>query len=254
MSFSSFLPQLLIPQNLGMALGVLGVALFLLRCRKSAGAAWLLAVAWPLAWSLPATSLWAGGWLEHRYPYRAPDALPQAQAIIVLGGNTANGRANWFEPYDSATARTRVDSAALLYHAGRAPRVIVSGAALEGNVSEARIMAAGLRQHNIPEQAIILEDQSDTTRENGFFTAKLLRSMQAQDVLLVTSALHMPRAMAVFSHLGVQAIPAPSPPQIIAPRRPGFSRWLPDARTLDGSRSILKEYVGLFVYWLRDWV
>ncbi len=37
------------------------------------------------------------------------------------------------------------------------------------------MMAAGLRRHGVPEQAIILENQSDTTRENAVFTARLLR-------------------------------------------------------------------------------
>ncbi|MFQ6686986.1 YdcF family protein, partial [Bordetella pertussis] len=33
-----------------------------------------------------------------------------------------------------------------------------------------------------------------------------------------------------------------------------LSPWLPDQRSFDASRSIIKEYAGLFVYWLRGWV
>ena len=75
-----------------------------------------------LAWSLPATSLWLGGALESRYPHLPPADSPTADAIVVLGGNTANGRANWFLPYDKETAVVRVDTAAQLYLAGRAPK------------------------------------------------------------------------------------------------------------------------------------
>src|SRR5690606_26825768 len=173
--------------------------------RKTALTTAILGVAWSVLWSIPATSLLIGGSLEQRYPYHPPEQLPPAQAIVVLGGNTANNRDNWFEPYDSLTARSRVDAAAALYHADKAPVVIVSGAALEGNVSEARIMSSALRQHQVPEQAILLEDSSDTTRENGFYTVQLLREHELSHVLLVTSALHMPRAMAVFRRLGVNA-------------------------------------------------
>ncbi len=140
MTFSGFLPQLADPpEPVGQALGVLGVALFMLRWRKSAGRPGCCAVAWALVWCLPASSLWAGGLLEHRYPYYAPAALlPTGPGHYGPGGQYRQRPANWFEPYDRTTALPRTDSAALLYAAGRAPRVIVSGAALEGNVRAKR--------------------------------------------------------------------------------------------------------------------
>src|SRR3546814_13778776 len=52
----------------------------------------------------------------------------------------------------------------------------------------------------------------------------------SSDLLLVTSALHMPRALAVFKKQGIITIPAPSAPQIYVPDKPGFSFWLPAAR------------------------
>ena len=49
------------------------------------------------------------------------------------------------------------------------------------------------------------------------------------------------------------AIAAPAPPQIVPPTDGSLSLWVPDQRTFDASRSIIKEYAGLFVYWLRGW-
>ena len=63
----------------------------------------------------------------------------------------------------------------------------------------------------------------------------------------------MPRAMAAFAKQGVVAIAAPAPPQIVPPTDGSLSLWVPDQRTFDASRSIIKEYAGLFVYWLRGW-
>ncbi|HUG57393.1 MAG TPA: YdcF family protein, partial [Candidimonas sp.] len=34
----------------------------------------------------------------------------------------------------------------------------------------------------------------------------------------------------------------------------GFSFWQPNMRALEASRSIIKEYVGLLMYWVRGWV
>src|SRR5690606_34286556 len=102
---------------------------------------------------------------------------------------------NWFEPYDPASAVSRTDTALKLYEAGRAPLIIVSGAALDGGQSEAHMMAMALRNRGVPSHAIIQEGRSFTTRENAVYTVEVLRRLGIDQFLLVTSALHMPRAM-----------------------------------------------------------
>src|SRR3546814_3586527 len=104
MTISSFLTNLVIPLNLCITLLLIAAVLFMLRWRKTAFFIAASGLGWALFWSLPASSLWAGGRLEQLYPHRPVMALPTAQAIVVLGGSTANGRQNWFEPYDSTTA------------------------------------------------------------------------------------------------------------------------------------------------------
>jgi len=254
MTVTSYLANLIIPLNLCLTLVALGLVLGLFRLRRTGAALAAAGVLWAAAWSLPITSLWLGGALEQRYPYRPAEQLPTADAIVVLGGNTANGRANWFEPYNRETAVLRVDAATELYRAGRAPKVVLSGGALEGDVSEARGMAHQMRQNGVPETALILENASRTTYENAALTEDTLRSHAIQSVLLVTSALHMPRAMAAFSKQGVQATAAPAPPQIVVPHDGSVQLWIPNRRAFDASRSIIKEYAGLLVYWVRGWV
>jgi len=251
----ALLASLIHPLHLSLALLAVACLLGLLQRRRIT--LWLvaLATAWTLIWSLPATSLYLGSLLEQRYPYFVAANGPKAEAIIVLGGHTANNRANWFLPFDAATARSRVARAAELYLAGRAPRVIVSGGALEGKVSEARNMARLLRQRGVPDAALLLENQSRTTRENAVQTQRMLREHGISSVLLVTSALHMPRSMATFAkQTETTVIAAPVAPQIYTPDNGSLNIWLPDLRTLDASRSIIKEYAGLLVYWLRGWV
>ncbi|MGE4369777.1 MAG: YdcF family protein [Burkholderiaceae bacterium] len=253
MTLSSLLTSLVIPLNLSVALLILAVILFVLRLRRSAAAVTLAAIVWVVFWSLPASTLWAGGGLEQRYPHQPAEQVNAAQAIVVLGGITAGGKHNWFEPHDADLAVQRVDTAAELFKAGRAPYIVVSGAALEGNVSEAQIMANALRQQGVPNEAIIMENQSLTTHENALYTARLLEKLGFRNIILVTSSLHMPRAMAVFMKQGIQPQAAPSPPQIVVPSDPRFSFWQPNLQVLDASRSIIKEYVGMLVYWLRGW-
>lgn len=254
MTLSSFLTNLVIPLNLCVVLVLIGAIVFIARRRKTGIALAVIGVSWALFWSLPASTLWAGGRLEQLYPHTLPMKLPTTQAIVVLGGSTANSRLNWFEPYDSQLTASRVNTAGILYRAGRAPLIVLSGAALDGSISEARMMANTLEQQGVPKSALVLETRSYTTYENGLYTSELLRDRNISRVLLVTSALHMPRAMAVFRKQGVDVIAAPSPAQIVVPGDPGFSFWQPSLRVLGASRSIVKEYVALLVYWVRGWI
>jgi uncharacterized SAM-binding protein YcdF (DUF218 family) len=250
---SSFLTNLVVPLNLSITMLLVAVLLFIVRQRKTAFALTAAALCWSLFWSLPATSLWAGGRLEQLYPRLPLSAVPTAPAIVVLGGQTANGRPNWFEPYNSTTATERIDTAAQLYAAHRAPLIIVSGAAYEGKTSEAQVMAQTLRQRGVPDSALILESAAANTYENGVYSAAILKRLKVDRALIVTSALHMPRSIAVFKKQGITAIAAPAPPQIVVPNDPQFSFWLPNTRTFFASRSIIKEYVGLLMYWVRGW-
>jgi uncharacterized SAM-binding protein YcdF (DUF218 family) len=226
----------------------------MLKLRVTALALAILGLGWVLVWSFPATSLYFGGLLESQHPHRAAKDLPRADVIVVFGGNTQSNRANWFEPYNRATAVDRIDRAEALYRAGRAPRILLSGSALEGKVSEAQIVARLLRQRGIPDSAIILENESRNTNENARYTDIAMRAQKLKSALLVTSALHMPRALASLEKRGIQVTAAGGPPQIILPKNNAPELWWPNMRSLEASRTIIKEYLGLFGYWLRGWL
>ena len=254
MSLAQYLAQLIIPINLMAALLLFATLLLFIKRRKLALTIALVAFSWALFWSLPIASMWLGGHLENQYDYRQAEHMPSADAIVVLGGHTANNRANWFESLDGAPTRTRIQRGLELYEAQRAPLIVVSGAALDRGTSEAQLMARYLRQHDVPEEAIMLEQNSFTTKENALFSAELLQSKNIERILLVTSALHMPRSMAAFEKEGLELIAAPVAPQITPLDSSWRSLWQPNMRAMNASRSIIKEYAGLFVYWVRRWI
>ncbi len=254
MNMSAVLTQLVIPLNLCAALLLLALILFVLRLRKTALATACAGLLWVGVWATPAFNIWAGSHLEQRYPYTEPAALPLADAIVVLGGHTAQNRENWFIPESAQRQSSRVRMAASIYHAGKAPVIVLSGAALDGGKSEARMMTDTLASFNVPESATLQEENSLNTEENGHYSAHLLSERNLNKVLLVTSALHMPRAMAVFKKQGVDVYPAAAPAQIRIPQNVPFSLWRPNLHTLQSSRSILKEYVGILMYWARGWI
>ena len=254
MSLTPYLTQLLIPLNFLVAALLAATVFFVLRWRRLALASALCGLLWAGFWSIPITTIWVGGHLENQYTYKKASDTPTADAIVVLGGHTANNRHNWFEPLDQAQTTSRIQWGAELYQAKRAPIIMVSGAALDGGTSEAQVMARYLRQHQIADAHILIEEQSFTTKENALYSAQQLRSHQLHTVLLVTSALHMPRSMAAFRKEGLNVIPAPVAPQISLPQDSWTSLWRPNLEVMYASRSIIKEYAGLFVYWLRRWI
>jgi uncharacterized SAM-binding protein YcdF (DUF218 family) len=241
---------LLFPPNLSLAIGSIGVCLLLMRYFKLASLTMVLAVCWTLAWSMPITSLYAGGWLEKRYSAQAPEKYPVVDAIVVLGGHIQGNRSNWFEPYDKQAVVSRESIAATLYLAGKAPIILLSGGALDGTVSDTASMARNLRQLGIPGEAILQETQSQSTRENAELTDITLQDLEKKQILLVTSALHMPRAMAAFENTSTLAKPAPLPRQIQWRATQENVIFWPHLQTLLASRSIIKEYAGLIMHWL----
>ncbi|MBV5273815.1 MAG: YdcF family protein, partial [Lamprocystis purpurea] len=60
----------------------------------------------------------------------------------------------------------------------------------------------------VPERAMVLEEQSRNTRENARFSVALLRERGIGSMVLVTSALHMRRALGLFAAEGMQVFPA----------------------------------------------
>ena len=234
---------------LGAALCLAGLALLLAwRNRlRSAMAVAVLAFGWLWAWSTPVLSLWLRGTVEDQFAALPVAAVQRAQAIVVLGGGVAPPAGKSAE-INLLSASDRVWYAARLFHAGKAPLLLLSGGSVPGRdaFSEARAMAIFLQDLGVPPHALVLEEASRNTRDNAAFSAALLKARGIDHILLVTSALHMARALALFRAQGLHADPAPTDFEShLVP--PGLMRWLPDAMALDGSGRAMKELVGKWV-------
>jgi uncharacterized SAM-binding protein YcdF (DUF218 family) len=240
--------------NLSLGLCLLALLLLALGRRRWGAGLMLAAVGWLTLWSLPAVSDALRLSLERQFPNQPVAELPAADAVVVLGGGIHPGPPGWPYP-DLDAAADRVWQAARLYHAGKAPRVIVSGGALPWlgeRRPEAEAMRRLLVDLGVPGDALLFDGRSRNTRENALYSAGLLDAAGLERVLLVTSALHMPRALASFRAVGVDAIPAPADFEVMPePAHP--LRWLPDAKALYHSTRALKEYLGLWVYRWRGW-
>src|SRR5690606_38650889 len=121
--------------------------------------------------------------------------MPIADAIVVLGGMTREQA--YPRPTHEVTEQAdRLIYAARLWQDGVAPVIVVSGGVVgiqgPAGVSEAVMMADLLGVLGVPDDAILLEEESHNTYENALNTRALLDAEGIDHVLLVTSAFHMP--------------------------------------------------------------
>lgn len=122
-----------------------------------------------------------------RETVRAP-----ADAIVVLGAQVhRNGR-------PSAALRGRVHRAVALYHAGRAPRLIVTGGVGEAGIAEASVMQALAVAGGVPERAIVIEPRATRTLESARAIGMIGRQTQWRSVIIVSDPFHLRRAALMF--------------------------------------------------------
>ncbi len=260
---SKLLPLFVYPIGLSSLLMAVGL-LWLWRYPRRATVAIALALSILFITSNPLVSNWLVSTLEGRY--LPPNPMPTADAIVVLGGATEPALAPrpWVEVREQGD---RILYAAHLYSQKRAPKLILSGGRISwrggsSDPSEADDMKEFATAMAVPDSAIILEGESLNTRQNAVNIQKILTAQSLQSVLLVTSAIHMPRAVAIFNKIGIQVIPAPT--DYLVPSELNQSlkaTWqgqlltlLPEAESVSRFTQAMKEYVGFAIYRLRGWV
>ncbi|MCB2264178.1 MAG: YdcF family protein [Candidatus Thiosymbion ectosymbiont of Robbea hypermnestra] len=249
------LTQLAMPLGAGGMLILIGIAVATSWHRRLGAGLSLCGLLWIWGWAMPLVSDRVRLSLEAEYQPVAIDALPDADAILVLGGGIEGVAAQRLFP-DLTTAADRVWHAARLFHRGKAPIVVVAGGRLPWRANqgpEADAMLRFLRDLGVPEERVLLEGSSRNTFENARETGRLLADRGMDRVLLVTSAYHMRRARATFGAAGVRTIPAPTDYEVPAERTLTLLDFLPDAGALMRSSIALKEYLGILFYRWRGW-
>lgn len=247
---SKIAATLVLPLNLSILLGL--VALVMARRRRGGLAATFgfLALAILVTASLPVVSDALVYSLEREYPPADPAAAPTAGAIVVLGGALAPGASPRLGP-ELVDSSDRILHAARLFRAGKAPLVIPSGGRLPWSVSarsEASEIADLLVEWGVPRTAIVEEGNARTTSENAVELVRLLRARGVRRVLLVTSSLHMRRALASFRAEGLEAIPSPCDALVAAPKPREALDWVPRPGALEQTHVALWELLGLAYY------
>jgi len=196
---------------------------------------------------------WLTGMLEDRFPARP--ALPEhVDGIIILGGmlrpNISKARGM---PSLNDAAERLIEGARLALEHPEAKVLFTGGSADPWNPEsrESTFAGAALERMGISADRILLEDLSRNTHENAVLSADLPGVDRKAAWVLVTSAMHMPRAVAVFRQEGWNFVPWPT--NYVTG---GDVEWtnedVPIVRLYNLSHT-LHEWVGLAYYRLRGW-
>ena len=177
------------------------------------------------------------------------EATP-AQAILVLGGGRYENAPEFGGDTASPRLLARLRYAVWLQRRTGLP-IIVSGGTLGTDGPPEARLARRVLEDELSARVSMVEDQSLTTWENARLTQPLLERQGIDQVLLVTHAWHLPRAVYAFQRAGVRVIPAPT--HFVHSRigNNGAGKWLPSALALQNSYYALHERLGLLWYRLR---
>lgn len=191
--------------------------------------------------------------LEQRF--QRPAVMPErVDGIIALGGALSVYR-SWLEQYPEMNeSGDRI--AALMSLAQRYPeaKVVFSGGSPFPGFPEAResLYAKKLMEDmGMPPGRVIPETQSRNTYENALFSKELVQPQPDETWILITSGIHMPRAVGVFRAVGWQVIPYPV--DLYDWRREWLDLTFNPLYGLDTLQLSLKEWVGLVYYDWNGW-
>lgn len=152
--------------------------------------------------------------LEARHPAPSPQTdLSRYAGLVVLGGALEPAYV-WADHDQPALNEAAERMTAALPLMQRYPRFVLlftggEGDLLAQGMSEAERALRFYQQMGVPRQRLLLEATSRTTHENAVLSAALPGVDKSRPWLLVTSAWHMPRALATFEKAGWNVTPYP---------------------------------------------
>ena len=200
----------------------------------------------------------AGDWmlapLENRFPPAKPDHV---DGIIVLGGDENPGLT---EARGQPGVRVSADyylAFARLAHEYPQAKLVFAGGSNRLRPSEAAVNEAGVAREalaalGLPAERILFEEKSRNTHENAVDAAALVRPKPDEKWLLVTSAFHMPRAIASFRKAGWNAYAAPADYRTKGKFATGLNFNF--VEHLAEITLAAHEYYGLAAYWLLGYI
>jgi len=190
-------------------------------------------------------------YIEKDNPPISIDSIEKADAIIVLSGMLHHSFINGASNYDFEGATDRLFGGIALAKADKAPKLIFTRGILPWSTGrpEGEILAQKAAEFGIDRGRIFLSPAAQNTEQEA---AGLSRQTGSSDrnIILVTSAFHMPRAYDVFTAYGFTVTAFPVDHRTSS-KAVTVQDFIPQAKALERSSEVIRELMGRAYYGLK---
>ena len=237
-------PLLISP--LAISLMILVVAILLRSRRIGVGGILIL-----VFFSSPFVAAQLTKFIEKDNPPVTIESIADADAIIVLSGMLHHSFINGTSNYDFRNATDRLFAGIKLAEAGKAPELIFTRGKLPWSTGrpEGEILAEKAAEFGIDRARISLSPAAQNTEQEAAGLSRQL-DRQKQNIILVTSAFHMPRAYDIFTAYGF-AVTAFPVDHRTSSKTITAQDFIPQAGALYSSSKAIRELIGRAYYALK---
>ena len=198
--------------------------------------------------SLPIISNKLIFFLEKDYSRKEISNVSKADAIVVLSGMVSTIKTNGKISYEFNNAVDRILSGIDLFKEDKASYLILTNGKLPWSlgIPEGEYLKKFSIKFGIPEDRILLTDNVQNTDQEAKSVKKLLKTNKA-NIILVTSAFHMPRAKKIFEATNIKVIP------FAVDFRTSIKKitiidFMPSANSLKDTSNFFREMIGRLYY------
>lgn len=201
--------------------------------------------------SLPVISNNLIAYLEKDYTLQDASSINETDAIVVLSGMVTAIKTGETFKYEFGDGVDRVLSGMDLLNNNKAPLLIFTRGKLPWQLGlpEGEYLKEFAIKYGISEEKILLTDNVQNTDEEAKSVKRLLNTNDAE-IILVTSAFHMPRAKKIFEAANIRIIPF-AVDFNRSTKKTTLMDFIPTARSLSETSFFVREMIGRLYYSLK---
>jgi len=238
------LPLLVSP--LGLLTGLMFLALLFKRQWPVYAA---MAILFLCSFPLTARSIWMN--LESEYPYQPMSTVPKADAVLVLSGMLGGFESEygyvteWGDP-------DRFFVGVQLVQSGKADKLIFTRGQMPWSdlPPEGELLKQKAIEMGVASEQILLTSVVSNTAEESLAVKSVMEQHGFNEIILVTSSFHLPRAKRLFDEVGIKTYPY-STDFKAANTRLDWLDFIPSAEAFRDTSDGIRDYIGRLYYWLK---
>ena len=243
---SSFLSFLILPLPLLIFL-IIATVFFLWRKRQNISKSFLvITVGWLLLISIPFLPNMLVIELEDRYTTFSVTSLINNQQpvnILVLGAGHSDDQRFPANDNLAEPALVRLSEGIRIHRLIPGSFIVASASGYKNGITQAEVTRNAAILLGVDPSRIKMQKKPENTKQEASEYKRMFGD--TAQLILVTSAIHMPRAMKLFRKVGLNPLPAPTNHLIKKGKHRDFGWWMPSSGNIRKMESAVHEYVGL---------